>query len=121
MLAIGAERVRDLAGQFARRREDEHARGFALRPAAVADQVIENRQRERSRFSGAGLGDTDHVAPGERERNGLGLDGSGSDVVFIAQGAGDRLSEAELGKSGQNVSFYKAKRPLFMSEGRIAG
>src|SRR5690348_9234796 len=75
--------------------------------------MIEDRQRKGRRLACARLGNADHVAPGERDRDGLGLDGSGSDVVFVAQRAGDRLSKAELGKSGQNESFsYGETAPL---------
>ena len=45
----------------------------------------------------------DDVAAAQCERNGLGLDRSWGFVFFIAQGAGDRLYEAEVVKSSQSI------------------
>ena len=96
--AIGAEAVGDLAGQFARRREHQHAAGFLLGPQALGVQVIEDRQREGRGLAGSGLRDADDVAALQGEGNGLGLDRSGSDVFLFGEGAKDRLCEAEVVK-----------------------
>ena len=96
MPAVGAEAVGDLAGQFARRRQHQHARGFALGALTLVEQVIEDRQRERRGLAGAGLRDADDVAALEGERDGLGLDRSGSYVFLFGEGAKDRLCEAEV-------------------------
>ena len=61
-------------------------------------EVIEDRQRERRGLAGAGLRNADDVAALHGERDGLGLDRSGSDVFFIRESAGDRLYEAEVVK-----------------------
>ena len=53
--------------------------------------------------------DTLHVAPFERERNGLGLDGSGGDVVFVTKRSRDHVGEAEILEGGQKGGvFHKA-------------
>ena len=96
--AIGAEAVGDLAGQFARRRQHQHAAGLALRAHALVEQVVQDRQREGRGLAGAGLRDADDVAACKRDRNGLGLDRRGGDVFFFGKGAKDRLCEAEVVK-----------------------
>ena len=95
---IGTEAVGDLAGQFARGREHQHAAGLFLGPQALGVQVIDDRQREGRGLAGSGLRDADDVAALHGEGNGLGLDRSGSDVFFIHESAGDRLYEAEVVK-----------------------
>ncbi len=66
---------------------------------------MQNRQREGSGLASAGLGDADHVLAGQRDRDGLGLDGGWGDVVFFLEGTPDWLGEAEVLKRGQNGSF----------------
>ena len=107
MAAIGVEAVEDLAGQFARRREHQHAAALRLRPDAAFEQAVQDRQREGGGLAGAGLGDADDVAAGQRERNGLGLDGGGGEVVLFGKRASDRFGEAEIMKGGQKrYSFH---------------
>ena len=98
MPAIGAEAVGDLAGQFARRREHQHAAGLALGAQPLGVQMIEDRQREGRGLAGAGLRDADDVAALGGERDGLGLDRGGGDVFFFRKRAEDRLCEAEIVK-----------------------
>ncbi len=71
---------------------------FLLGPQALGGEAVEDRQREGRGLAGAGLRDADEVAACEDERNGLGLDRSGSDVFLFGEGAGDRLCEAEVVK-----------------------
>src|SRR5690349_20312047 len=69
---------------------------------------MQDRQREGCGLAGAGLGDADDVATGERERDGLGLNRGRGDVVFFLEGSRDRVGEAEILKGGQKVgSFHK--------------
>ena len=96
--AIGAEAVGDLAGEFARRREHQHAARFALGPLPLVGEVVEDRQREGRGLAGAGLRDADDVAAKGGERDGLGLDRGGGFVFFFGEGAKDRLCEAEIVK-----------------------
>ena len=95
---IGAEAVGDLAGQFARGREHQHAAGLFIGPQALGVQVIDDRQREGRGLAGSGLRNADDVAALHGEGNGLGLDRSGSDVFFFRESADDRLYEAEVVK-----------------------
>ena len=96
--AIGAEAVGDLPGQFARRRQNQHAAGFLRRAHALGVEVIEDRQREGRGLAGAGLRNADDVAALASDRDGLGLDRSGSFVFLFREGAKDRLCEAEVVK-----------------------
>ena len=68
MLRVLAEALLHLHAQLARRRQDQRAR--ALRPV---EQAIDDRQRERGGFAGAGLREPHDVAPFQRERNGFAL------------------------------------------------
>jgi hypothetical protein len=66
---------------------------------------MQNRQGEGGGFSGSGLGDADDIASFEDERNGLGLDGGGGDVVFFGKSTRNRFGEAESIKRGQWATF----------------
>ena len=73
--------------------------------------MIEDREREGRGLAGAGLGDADHIALGEQQRDGLGLDRSGGNVAFGGQRAEDRLCEAEIVKGVQFKFFRCASAP----------
>ena len=62
----------DLHGEFARRREDQHAR--LLRPCALALQKLQDGQREAGGLSGAGLRAGHQVALLQHDGNRLLLD-----------------------------------------------
>ena len=66
MPAIGGEAVADLGRQLARR--GEHQRAARLRPGApdVGRQAVQDRQRERRRLAGTGLGAAQEVAAGKK-------------------------------------------------------
>src|SRR5207245_10276273 len=65
---------RDLHDELARRRDDERPRRGRPSGAAVREEAGEDRDQERRRLAGAGLGLAGDVAPGERERQDLLLD-----------------------------------------------
>ena len=101
MAAIGIEAVEDLPGQFTGRAEHQYAAGLRLRADPVFQNPVQDRQRERSGLAGAGLGNADDIASGDRDRNGLGLDGCGGDVVLFGESTRDGIGEAEILKGGQ--------------------
>ncbi len=74
VLAIGFEAVGDLGGQFARRRQDQGARGARKRLDAVFCQAMQDRQGEGGGLTGAGLGNTQQVGTLHDMGDGLGLD-----------------------------------------------
>ena len=87
------DRLGDLHGQFARRREDEC---LHLAPREV--DALDDRKRERGSLAGAGLRLREDIAPLKEERDGLGLDGRWlleAERVDIAQYL---WAEVEIGK-----------------------
>src|SRR5258707_13867790 len=64
----------DLSGKLSGRFENERARHAGAGAAVL--ELGEHRKHERCRFSGSGLGDAKHVAPGENVWDRLFLDGS---------------------------------------------
>ena len=94
MFAIDAEAIRDLHGQFARRRQHEHARATALGLRRIG-QVVQKRQGEGRGFSGSGLGAPEQIAPLHDERNGLHLNGRGRGVTFGRDGAQNRVAQSK--------------------------
>ena len=110
MAAIGVEAVEDLSGQFAGRAEHQHAAGLGLRLDAVRQDAMQDRQREGRGLAGAGLGDADDVAAGKGERNGLGLDGGGREIVLFFERTRDGIGKAEILKGGQKVGSFHYKR-----------
>ena len=69
---------------------------------------MQDRQGEGGGLSGSGLGDADDLASFEDERNGVGLDGGGGDVVFFGKSTRNRFGEAESIKRGQCATFSLA-------------
>ena len=100
-LPVGLEALADLAGQLARGGEDERADGAAVRgrSRAALGEPLEDGQRERRRLARARLRAAEHVAPGERRRNGLDLDGGGSGVALGLHGAQQGFGELQFVKS----------------------
>ena len=69
--AVGREALADLRGELARRREDERAALAAAVLRRRAARRCEDRQRERGRLAGAGLGAAEQVAAREHVRDRL--------------------------------------------------
>ena len=109
--AVGAEALEDLAGELARRARAPARAALLLERLPVGGEPVEDRQRERGGLAGAGLRDADEVAAGEDQRDGVGLDRGGGDVLLFSKGAGDRLCEAEVVKGGQMGSPCGEMRP----------
>ena len=84
VLAVGAQRLRDLDAQLARRRQDQR-----LRVGVVGVDEVDHRQAERGGLAGAGLRLADHVPAGEQLGDRLLLDRAGRFVADVAQGGED--------------------------------
>ena len=87
-LDVGKARQRsdfrfDLAGQLARRREDQCARTLDR----LVEQDIQDRNSECGSLSGAGLGEAEYVAVVEYGRDRLGLNRPGIGVTRFANTA----------------------------------
>ena len=118
--AVFDEAFLDLRGEFARRLEDQRARHAGA--GAALFQQRQHRQRERRRLAGAGLGDAEHVAPGEHVRDGLVLDRSGSFVTSRRNGGENLVGQAEMGKGHKPSSRARAVREnLWIEPGKHAG
>ena len=83
--AVDAEALGDLAGQLAGRAEHQDAAAAARRGPGIGGQALQDRQGEGRGLAGAGLGDAQHVAPGEDAGDGLGLDGRGLAIALFGQ------------------------------------
>ena len=59
-------------------------------------EALDHGQDEGGRLAGAGLGAGEHVAPGEDERDRLGLDGCGLRVALAGYGAEEFGRQPEL-------------------------
>ena len=68
-------RLRDLGGQFTRRRQNQRAAAFRVGLAAMGHQPGQHRQRKRRCLAGPGLGQTHQVLALDDMRNGLRLNG----------------------------------------------
>ena len=95
MRALGQfpDRVIDLDGEFAGGSEDEGVGGSGRAAGAHGHDLGEDGQREGRRLAGAGLGDAQHVAPGQVRRDRLLLDrlgrGEAGSFGCLEEEAGD--------------------------------
>ena len=103
--AVSLEAVDDLARQFAGRAEDQHAAGLRLERDAELRKPIEDGQREGCGLAGAGLGNTNKVATGQENGNGLRLNWRRRDVFLLDERAVNLLGEAKFTKCGQRKHF----------------
>ncbi len=95
--AVGAERLRDLDAQLARRREHER---LDLRILGV--DRLEHRQPERGGLAGAGLRLADHVTAFEQHGNRLLLDRARRLIAHVLEGGEEVLGQPEVGE-GRHV------------------
>ena len=117
-----ADALVDLQREFARRRQDQHAGAVGAQAAAVVQQVLDDRQGEGAGFAGAGLGDAEQVASGQKLRNGARLDGGRRRVAERQNGALDRLAEPQRGKAvGSWWSEFQSKESPRRPDARRGG
>ena len=104
VLGVQLDLLRHLVGQFARGQQNKGAHrvaGRRGRAVFVLHQAVQQRQRERCSFARTGLGGTHHVFAGNDHRNRLGLDRRHGLVAHLGDGAGQRISQLQLGKRHQ--------------------
>ncbi len=97
-LAVFAEALGDLSGEFARRSEHERADAAGNHGLAVGEQPRKDRQCESRGLAGAGLGDAEQVALLQKDGYGLRLDRRGRLISGAVESAQQRLGKAEIGK-----------------------
>src|SRR5438477_195680 len=78
---------------------------LAVGAPPIGGEVMQGGQRERGGLAGSGLGNADHIAAAQRDRDGLRLDRSWSDVFFVGERTGERLGQAEIMKRSQFAIF----------------
>ncbi len=96
-VTVRLQRVRHLHGQLTRRREDDRARPVLL--GTAAGQRGQRRQTEGQRLAGTGTAPAQDVLPGQRVRDGRGLDRERSGHAVLRQLAHDALGQTEVGES----------------------
>ena len=84
-------------------------------PRFAVMKAIDHRQGEGGGLASAGLGDAEHVAPGEHVRNGLVLDGGGSFVTSRSNGRENLFGQAEMRKGHKPSSQgpRRAREPMY--------
>ncbi len=95
--AVGSDALLHLERKLARRDDHEDADG---RPPVACrrggSQPLEDREDERGRLAGPGLGTREHVAAGEHERDRGRLDRRGLGVALVRDGAEELGRQPEL-------------------------
>ncbi len=101
--AIVSAALRDLRGELARRREDEHpatARGRAVR---IGQQVVDRGQRETGGLAGPGLRDAAQVAALHQRRDRLHLNRGRDGIILGGKRAIDVGVQAKVVKSRHKI------------------
>ncbi len=94
-LAISARAAGDLSGQLTGRSEHQHADLAGLEIFAIGGQPVERWKNEGSGLAGAGLGDAQQVATGQKRRDGLKLDRGRDSVIGVLKRIEHRLGKPE--------------------------
>ena len=110
-LGIVARLVGDLAGQFARRGEHQHAAAARLGALARCDQPVDRGEHEGGGLSGAGLGDAEQVASFEERRDCLGLDRRRLAIALGGKRGENGLRETELIELHYKSCAYGRRTP----------
>ncbi len=100
VLAVGAEALGDLAGQFAGGRQHQHPAAALGRGLTGGVQTMQDRQGEGGGLAGAGLGDAQQVAAGHDDGDSLGLNRGRGLVAFGGKRLEQGRVEAEVGELG---------------------
>ena len=100
MASVGAKAVADLRCQLARRGQHQAARRLARqrrgRRRPIGGEALQDRQRKGGGLAGAGLGDSQQVAPGEKMRDRLSLDRGRRGIAFLGERPLQRFDQAKV-------------------------
>ena len=103
--AKAPEALGDLARQFARRAQNQHAAAMARRGAPICCKIMEDGKGEGRRFAGSSLGYPDEVAAPQDGWNCLSLDWRWMRVTLFCQSMQKRRGKAEPGEISQLLVF----------------
>src|SRR5580704_1677615 len=103
--AKAPEAFGDLARQFARWAQNQHAAAIERSGASVRCKIMQDWQGEGRRLAGAGLGYADEIAARHDGRNCLCLDWRWMRVTLFCQSVQKRHGEAESGEISQLLVF----------------
>ena len=114
---VGLEAFVDLHREFSRGAEDQCSRGATSTCLAWhlvffirCCELMQNRQRKRTRLAGAGLGTAKDISPGHCFRNRLSLDGRGGVVAFILDCSSDGLHEPHCLKCHRSCALLSGNQ-----------
>lgn len=99
---VGSEAVGDLAGQLPSRAQYQGPAAVRHRALRQAGKALEDGESEGRCLAGAGLGDAAKIAPGERRRDCVNLNGSGGCVAFGGKSAENRGRKPEIEEMNQD-------------------
>ena len=106
--AIVAKALRDLRGQFAGRRQHQHAAAAHWRGLGMTRKIVEAGQREGRGLAGAGLRDAAQVAAFQQNRDRLLLDRRRIGVFLGGERLQDRLGQAQIGEFHDSLTCRPA-------------
>ena len=124
MSSVCSDALLNLKRELARRRQDEDADWWAGGVATIArrrtrddrmavGESLEDREDERGRLAGPGLGPGEKIAAGEDEGDRLTLDGGGLGVALVRDGA------EQFGRQPENIEGHW-KQQLLTGPSRYA-
>ena len=96
IFTVIAETVRNLDGEFPRRREDQRPDRATLAGDRIPGQVLQNGDGECRCFACARLGRTEQVASAQSGRDSLSLNGRGLRISFFRKRPEQRLDDLKL-------------------------
>jgi len=94
--SVSSEALADLCGEFARRGEHQRAYRARLLPARTPAELLNDRQRERRRFSRACLCAPENVAPFQHVRDRLLLNRRRLGITFRSHCAQKRFDQFQI-------------------------
>ena len=112
VVAVGADVLVDLQGQFAGGRQDQDQGRVALGRGTRSD-VVDDRQRERGRLAGAGLGAGDQVVAGADDGDGISAGWAWARCSRNRQARAEWADSAQGRRSGHGYSFLFSLSGIF--------
>lgn len=100
---IVAAALRDLRGEFARRRQHQHAAAARIGTVRIGQQMVDRRQRETGRLAGTRLRNAAQIATFHQRRDRLRLDRGRGGIILGGKRAIDVGVQAKVVESRHNI------------------